>query len=125
MVVDTGLFWTACIDPHAVAVNPGNGRATMSVSDLAVPDYFNGDNALVLGPSEPRVVSFHIEWTKSSDKRQFRYEPEQWRANVVIDEAKVEWEAETALAHYVSDPLATSGSLFAEVGHERNGVFFS
>ena len=32
---------------------------------------------------------------------------------------------ETALAHYVSDPLATSHSLFAEVGHERNGVFFS
>jgi hypothetical protein len=125
MVVDTGLFWTSCIDPHAVAVNPGNGRATMSVSDLEIPDYFNGDNALVLGPSEPGVVSFHIEWTKSNDKRQFRYEPEQWLANVVINEAKAEWEGETAKARYVSDPLATSASLFAEVGHEQNGVFFS
>ena len=28
-------------------------------------------------------------------------------------------------AHYVSDSLATSASFFAEVGHERNGVFFS
>jgi hypothetical protein len=125
MVVDTGLFWTSCIDSHDVAVNPGNGRASMSVSDLEIPDHFNGDNAIVLGPSEPGVVSFHIEWTKSNDKRQFRYDPEQWLANVVINEARAEWEGETAKAHYVSDPLATSASLFAEVGHERNGVFFS
>jgi hypothetical protein len=97
----------------------------MSVSDLEIPDYFNGANALVLGPSEPGVVSFHIEWTKSSDKRQFRYEPEKWLGNFVINNAKAAWEAETALAHYVSDPLENSDSLFAEVGHERNGVFFS
>ena len=100
----------------------------MSVSDLEIPDYFNWLNAAVLGKlegTEPGVVSFHIEWTKSSDKKQFRYEPGKWRANVVINEATAEWEAETALAHYVSDPLATSASLFAEVGDERNGVFFS
>lgn len=97
----------------------------MSVSDLDMPDYFEWPNAAVLGPSEPGVVSFHIEWTESSDKRQFRYEPEKWQANVVINEATATWEGETALAHYVSDPRATSASLFAEVGHERNGVFFS
>jgi hypothetical protein len=43
---------------------------------------------------------------------------------VVLNEARAEWEGETARAHYVSDLLATSHSLFAEVGHERNGVFF-
>jgi hypothetical protein len=124
MVVDTGLFWTTCIDPHDVAVNPGNGRATMSVCGLGIPDFFTFDNAAVMGPSEPGVVSFHIEWAKSRDKRRFRYEPEEWRADVVINEARAEWEGETDLAHYVSDPLATSSSLFAEVGRERNGVFF-
>ena len=100
----------------------------MSVSDLEIPDYFNWPNAAELGPSEPGVVSFHIEWTKSRDKRRFSNgagTPDQWRANVVINTAKAEWEGETAKAHYVSDPLATSQSLFAEVGHERNGVFFS
>ena len=102
----------------------------MSVSDLEIPDYFNWPNAAVLGPleEEPGVVSFHIEWTKSKDKRRFSNgagTPDQWRANVVINEAKAEWEGETAQAHYVSKPLAKSQSLFAEVGHERNGVFFS
>jgi hypothetical protein len=119
------LFWTACIDKHTVEVNPGNGRATMTVNDLSMPDFFDAPNALVMGPSVPGVVSFHIEWTKSSDKRKFRYVPEQWRADVVINEAKAAWRGDTALASYVSDPIETSQSLFAEVGHERNGVFFS
>jgi hypothetical protein len=26
---------------------------------------------------------------------------------------------------YVSDPLATSASVVAEIGHERNGAFFA
>jgi hypothetical protein len=43
---------------------------------------------------------------------------------VVLTEARAAWEGETARAHYVSDALVTSHSLFAEVGHERNGVFF-
>ena len=48
----------------------------MSVSDLEIQDYSRVENALVLGPSELGIVSFHIEWTKSSDKQQFHYEPE-------------------------------------------------
>jgi hypothetical protein len=103
----------------------------MSVSDLEIPDYFNWPNAAVLGAregSERGIVSCHIEWTKSKDRRRFSNgagTPDQWRANVVINKAKAEWEGETAKAHYVSAPLAKSQSLFAEVGHERNGVFFS
>lgn len=111
-----------------MAVNPGNGRATMSVSALEMPDFFNFDNAAVLGPSEPGIVSFHIEWARSRDRRRFRHgegTPGQWRANMVINEAKAQWEGESALAHYISDVIETSSSIFAEVGHERNGVFFS
>ena len=77
--------------------------------------------------TEPGVVSFHIEWAKATDRRRFSHgagTPEQWQATVVLNEAKAEWEGETAKAHYVTDLLATSHSLFAEVGHERNGVFF-
>jgi hypothetical protein len=34
--VDTGLFWTARINRYDIDVNPGNGRATMSVGDLEI-----------------------------------------------------------------------------------------
>lgn len=122
------MFWTACLDPYDV--DPGSGRATMSVRDLAMPDYFNWPNAAVLGAlegTEPGVVSCHIERATSNDRRRFSHgagTPEQWRATVVLTEARAEWEGETAKAYYASDLLATSHSLFAEVGHERNGVFF-
>ena len=88
-------------------------------------------NSAVLGEleeTEPGVVSFYVEWAKSKDRRRFSHgagTPDQWRATVVLNEARAEWEGETARARYVSDLLATSHSLFAEVGHERNGVFFS
>jgi hypothetical protein len=103
----------------------------MSVRQMDMLDYFNWPNAAVLGDiegTEPGVVSFHIEWAKSKDRRRFSHgagTPDQWQATVVFNEAMAEWEGETAKAQYVSDPLATSTSIFAEVGHERNGVFFA
>ncbi|MGH9839453.1 MAG: hypothetical protein ACREEM_11790 [Blastocatellia bacterium] len=124
-IAGSGLFWTTCIDEHDVSVNPGNGRASMQVRDIALRDFHDLVNALLEGRSVPAVASFEINWTASSNKRQFHYPPGEWDANVVLNSAQVAWEARTATARFVSDPASTSTSLFAEVGHERNGVFFS
>lgn len=97
----------------------------MRVSDLDLEDYHDLVNALVDGPSIPAVASFHIEWTRSGDQHRFHDPVHRWDANVLFNSAHVEWSAETAAARYVSDPAAPQVSLFAEVGHERNGVFFS
>lgn len=87
-------------------------------------DHHDLVNALVGGPSVPAVASFHIEWARSQDKQRFHQPAEEWDANMVFNTATVAWEASTTTATYVSDAAATSTSLFAEVGHERNGVFF-
>lgn len=121
---ESGLFWTEQIDPKSVSVNPGNGRASMSAEGIEIPDFHDVVNALLRGPSVPGVVSFHIEWTKSNDKQRFNFPPETWDANVVFNTATCAWNAETELASYVSDPASESASIFAEVGHERNGVYF-
>lgn len=97
----------------------------MNVHNLELEDYHDGVNALLDGPSVEGVASFRIEWTKSSDKHRFRDAANQWRANVVFNSARVEWSAETAMARYVTDPAAPQLTLFAEIGQERNGVFFS
>lgn len=96
----------------------------MEVADLAVRDYGEIVNALLEGPSVPAIASFRIEWTSSQDKHSFHYPPETFDANVVLTTAQASWEAETATARFVSDASSTSFSLFAEVGHERNGQFF-
>lgn len=96
----------------------------MAVEDLEIEDYHDLVNALLDGPSVEGEVSFRIDWTASKDKHQFHNVAETWDANVVFNTATVQWEGRTDTAHFVSDAQQTSVSLFAEVGHERNGVFF-
>jgi len=97
----------------------------MAVEGLALEDYGDFVNSLVDGPSLAGVASFRIEFSKSADKHRFRYAPEKWRADVVFNEARVQWVGETAAPHFVTDLDGEQDSLFAEVGHERNGVYFS
>ena len=96
----------------------------MDVRGLELEDYHDVVNALLDGPSEEAKASFHIDWTRSSDRERFRHPPGEWSAKVMLNSARAEWSAETATARYVSDPAAPSFSLFEEVGHERSGVFF-
>jgi len=124
-IADSGLFWTTCIDSQAVSVNPVNGRASAHGAGLRVKDYHDLGNALLEGPSVPAVASFDIEWEASSDQHRFRHVTGGWIAKLVFNSARIAWKAKTATATFVSGPASTSTSLFAEVGHERNGVFFS
>ncbi|HKB03004.1 MAG TPA: hypothetical protein VKD90_12340 [Gemmataceae bacterium] len=114
----------ACIDPHDVEVNPGTGRAVMDVEDLDLEDYSDFVNSLVDGPSLAGRASFRVEWSRSTDRHRFRYAPEKWTANMVFNTARVQWEGETSVAHFVTDATGPQDSLFADVGHERSGAFF-
>ncbi|MCI0538232.1 MAG: hypothetical protein L0Z50_23750 [Verrucomicrobiales bacterium] len=105
-------------------MNPGNGRASVQVHDLELEDYHDLVNALLDGPSVAAVASFEIGSTKSKDKHHFHDPGTSFDVNVAFNTATVAWEAESEFATFVSDPASTSTSLFAEVGHERNGVFF-
>jgi hypothetical protein len=96
----------------------------MVVRDLPSRDYHDLVNAISLGPFLPGVVSFRVEWASSSDKRHFHDAGSSFDATVVLNSAKAWWEGETSEARYVADDISTSASLFAEVGHERNGVYF-
>jgi hypothetical protein len=123
-----GLFWTDEIDPGSVAVHPGKGSAVMDVRDLPSRDYHDLVNAITGGPFLAGVVSFRVEWTSSSDRHHF-HDPgtvpgTAFDANVVLNSAQAWWRGETSEALYVADDISTSASLFAEVGHERNGVYF-
>jgi len=41
-----------------------------------------------------------------------------------VDNATLAWSAEEEGFKFVSDPEDTSTTVFAEIGQERNGVFF-
>ena len=44
--------------------------------------------------------------------------------DLVCNSAQMGWSAAVGDYTFVSDPIATSSSSFAEIGHERNGSFF-
>jgi hypothetical protein len=98
----------------------------MDVRNLAVPDFHDLVNAILLGPSIPGVVSFRVDWATSPTKRRFHNEVLAYEGRMVLNTASCAWSGETAEARYVSNPdPATQVSLYAQVGHMRNGVFFS
>jgi hypothetical protein len=120
------LFWTAAIDTDDVLANPGAGRALMEVRNLAVPDFHDLVNAILGGPSVPGRVSFRVEWAASRNRQRFHNESLQYDGQMALTTATCAWRGQTSEARYRSNPdPATQVSVYAQVGHVRNGVFFS
>lgn len=123
-IAPDGLFWTAPLGANSLTVNPGNGQASLRVTDLAAFDYFTGANALSRGAFEPAVVSFELNWARGLKKVKIRDQVNGFALDGVLNSATMSWTATAAGETYQSAPKQTSFSLFAEVGHERNGLFF-
>jgi hypothetical protein len=123
-IASNGLFWTMPIAPDAIDANPGKGRASLVAHDLAVPDYHDFVNSLLGAGSVPAVVSFDVRWHDIQSRRN-RNEPDfGFAGEFVVTGASIEWSARQTGFSFQSDPASTSSTVYAIVGHERNGVFF-
>jgi len=129
----TGLFWTIEIPESGIQVNLGNGYALMEANNVPIFDYGNipnslfGPNALLGPPRTPGTVSFRVIWSGVQERLQIRNTDPVFggfAGEFIRNVAQMEWTAITDDYTFVSAPLATSSSSFAEIGHERNGSFF-
>jgi hypothetical protein len=121
------LFWIKGIPDHSVDVNPGAGRARLRVTDLETEDYGDLCNALSDGVSVEAEVSFDVRWSNPMEKARIRNAATDQRFTGLFSKtnATVEWSAEEEGFEFESDPARTSRVVWAEVGEERNGRFFS
>jgi len=121
------LFWIVKIPDSSVDVNVGAGRARMQVTDLETEDYHDICNALADGPSVEAEVSFDVVWSGPTGRNRLRNDaPDQRFTGLFLPtNATVEWSAEEDGFEFQSDPANTSNVVYAEVGEERNGKFFS
>jgi hypothetical protein len=109
-----------------VRVNLREAKASIHVSTDAVEDYHDLVNALKDGPSIPASASYHIVWSGRQGTDHVVDPTNRFVSDVIYDSAQMEWRAQrTDGFRFVSDPTSTSFSLFAQLAHERNGVFFS
>jgi hypothetical protein len=122
-------------------VDLDEGRASLHVKNLCVYDAFTVPNS-VMGVNRPVnlvkgiINKLDIEWSGVSRRLTANEPVNQMRGNFVENNratiavtATTPKTAVTALSNghgfrFVSDPASTSVSHFAEIGHERNGVFF-
>ena len=121
-----GLFWTRHIATSAVHVDLDEATAVMRVDELDVEDYGTLKNALLDGPSNPATVSILMQWGGVRARLHVRDLIEHFVSDRIEGTATATWTAAVPSQHFTfsSDPAATSTSVFAEIGAERNGVFF-
>lgn len=96
----------------------------MDLSHVETRDFFNIPNNLTHGKSIRADVSFHIHWHGVKDRVHLHDEQNHFDASMIEDSATISWSAREKDFSFVSDPEETSTTVFAEIGHERNGVFF-
>ena len=125
----TGLFWTVRIPESGVEVHPGDGYASMEARNVSILDYGDIVNALFGGgpAAIPGTVSFKVVWNGVLDRVKIRNTDPVYGGfggSFVYNTAQMEWTARVGDYRFVSAPLATSSSVFALLGQERNGAFF-
>jgi hypothetical protein len=126
----TGLFWTIAIPGEGIRVNPGKGAASMVADDVPILDFGNIPNALFDGhhpDPTPGSASFKVIWSGVEEQVKIRNDDPVYggfAGTFIRNTAQMEWTATVGDFTFVSDALATSASAFAEIGQERNGIFF-
>ncbi|PYU67876.1 MAG: hypothetical protein DMG52_32930, partial [Acidobacteria bacterium] len=86
--------------------------------------YFNVINALQDGTSNVATASFAVHWASGMKHFKVRDEATGMAGEFIRNTATMAWSVESAGQTYVSGPEESSSSLSAQIGHERNGVFF-
>jgi hypothetical protein len=125
----TGLFWTIEIPEDGIRVHFGRGYASVNAYNVPIFDYGTIQNALIGGaPRTPGVVSYRVVW--SGIKEVVKIDNTDpvfggFGGRFIRNTAQMEWTATTDDYTFVSAPLESSSSSFAEIGEARNGSFFS
>jgi len=125
-IAPSGLFWTTAISPDDVDVDFEEGSASYRVRNVAVLDFHDIGNALFGGgaPPAPAIVSFHARWSGVQERVRIKNVAQNFTGKFIRNQAQMEWSATTEEFTFTSAPANTSSSVFAELGHMRNGSFF-
>jgi hypothetical protein len=93
---------------------------------MHMPDFHDFENAVLgNGPTPtPGIVSFTVRWAAAGDVADFDNPEQQYRGDMRVAAAQMDFTARSGIYDYISDPLDSSAADFAQLGTESNGSFF-
>ena len=136
-------MWSAAIPPGSVDVDLDAETATLEAKNIVVFDGFTIPNSLntfhPMGHVNAVINSLRLKWKGTKDVKSVRDCEDAFRGRFLEDSATIEVTATTPPTsarscpptparngfRFVSDPADTTISHFAQIGRERNGVFFT
>src|SRR5437588_10887828 len=119
--MESGLFWTIPISESTISVNFAAGKASFQASDVDVEDYHDVVNARMDGPEVGAEVSWDIRWSHPMGRAKLRDLKNGFAGGFVQNVAQIAWAGQTDTATFVSDPAASSGSVFSLFAYDSEG----
>jgi hypothetical protein len=125
-IAPNGVFWTVAVPASAVDVDLDAGTARLQVTNLALKDYFTIANSLFGGGPSPinATVSFDVIWGGVTARAKIRDAAKGFAGEFAHTGATIAWSASESGFSFASNASGQAVA-FAEIGHERNGVFFA
>jgi hypothetical protein len=111
-----GLFWTAHVPANTIAVDFDDTTASFKIENFALLDTI---------PNVPATISMAMEWHGLNAQLEVKDFVRGFAGRYHECSATIAWSGEEAGFSFISDPASTSATRFAEIGSERNGVFFN
>ena len=126
-IAPSGLFWTILVPNDAVRVNLRTQTASFAYDSLAVPDFHDFTNSLLA--RRPHCRDSRPSTCNGAARRARPRSAIRGKLRGVFfqDTATITFTVASPAQNnftFTSDPASTSTSQFAEIGVERNGVFF-
>ena len=136
-IAANGLFWTIPIDPDDLRINLEDGRASLRVEDLTIPDFHdlannltNGQGLSTIKPPIPPIapvratVSFDVEWSGVISRAKVVNETQNFSGDFIQTGSTIKWSSEQDGFFFDSEEPNPARNIGAVIGRESNGVFF-
>jgi hypothetical protein len=123
--VPGGVLWTLPIESTSVECDLSAAIASMNCDNIVTKDFGTLVNDLQHGSSVPVTTSFDVQWSTKLNQVQVQDTGQGFRGEFIeIVNATINFSAEESAFTFVSE-AAGQNTVFAEIGREHNGVFFS
>lgn len=107
-----------------MAVSPGSGAATYTLTDFHVPDFGSIPNSLFGSPTGSGVLSMVMTWSGGGEVAEVRDAENGFAGRKVTGTSHIEFTVDFGSGSYTA-ASEDQVSIASEVWKERNGVFFS